>query len=506
MKKTENEPIKIPVLLGPTATGKTAFAVRLAHALDAEIISADSRQLYRHLDIGSGKDIGEYTLENGVKVPYHLIDIADPGHEYNLAEFMRDCANAIRDISSRGLTPLVAGGTALYIDSILKNYALSGGAQNRALRDELDMMEASDLTEMLRRLDPACGIIANEPNNRSRMIRRIEKLSLPKGEFSETRILPDIAPLVMGVLRDRHDVHKRIEARLDSRLAEGMLDEAVKLHDELGVSWERLEFFGLEYRYMALHLQGKMTFQEMRDALLIKIRQFAKRQDSWFRRMERDGADIYWFRPDEVEKAVTLCRKFLAGEPIPKPSFRLSETFYGPVQTNDRKAKHPQTVIEDAVTDEQLGIIRDLAFRIWPGVYSGIIPESQIGYMLEMMYSPEVMRNELKEGIRFILLKLNGKYVGYASFGRYSDDVCKLHKIYILEEARGQGCGRKLVERALAEAKAGCFRKMILNVNRNNTSSIAAYKACGFRIESTLKKDIGDGFFMDDYIMGKEIS
>ena len=136
--------------------------------------------------------------------------------------------------------------------------------------------------------------------------------------------------LVTGVLRDRAEIHCRIEKRLDERFASGMLDEARHLHDEKGVSWERLEFFGLEYRYMALHLQGKLSFQEMRDQLLIRIRQFAKRQDSWFRNMERNGIAIHWFRETEFEQALALSRDFLEGKTLPEPAFKLSETFYGP--------------------------------------------------------------------------------------------------------------------------------------------------------------------------------
>lgn len=325
--------IKIIVILGPTACGKTSFAVRLAAQIDGAIVSADSRQLYRGLDIGSGKDIGEYTLPSGKTVEHHLIDIAEPDYEYNLAEFMRDCRNAVQDIHARKRIPVLAGGSALYLDAVLRNYSLRGGAPDPEEREALRSMSIGELQERLRGLEPDSAILHNEPENRTRLIRRIEILTK---QPDESLLAEANAPssgwefLVIGVLRDRQEVHRRIEERLDARLNAGMLDEARYLHDVRGISWERLEFFGLEYRYMALHLQGKLTYREMRDQLLIKIRQFAKRQDSWFRNMERNGVPIYWYRPDAFDGALALCRDFLAGKELPEPGFRLSETFYGP--------------------------------------------------------------------------------------------------------------------------------------------------------------------------------
>lgn len=331
--------LRTAVVTGPTATGKTAFAVRLAAALQGEIISADSRQVYRGLDIGSGKDLSEYILADGERVPSHLLDIVDPQYPYNLAEFMRDCHAAMADIHARGHLPVLCGGTALYIDSILRSYCLQGGAPDPEKRSEKRGMSTEELREMLFRLEPESEILRREPDNRTRIIRRIEQLEeQPDHSLLQAANHPvsDYDFLVIGVLRSRAELHQRIEQRLDERLTQGMLDEAVRLHDQ-GVSWERLEFFGLEYRYMALHLQGKMTFQEMRDTLLVKIRQFAKRQDSWFRNMERNGIRIHWFRPDEFSGALELCRKFLNGDPLPEPSFKLSETFYGPRQPSVKK-------------------------------------------------------------------------------------------------------------------------------------------------------------------------
>lgn len=331
--------LRTAVVTGPTATGKTAFAVRLAAALQGEIISADSRQVYRGLDIGSGKDLSEYILPDGGRIPTHLLDIVEPQYPYNLAEFMRDCHAALADIHARGRLPVLCGGTALYIDSILRSYCLRGGAPDPEKRSEKRNMANHELREILHRLEPESEILRREPDNRTRIIRRIEQLEeQPDTSLLQAANHPGTGYefLVIGVLRSRAELHQRIELRLDERLAQGMLDEAVRLHEQ-GVSWVRLEFFGLEYRYMALHLQGKMTFQEMRDTLLVKIRQFAKRQDSWFRNMERNGIPIHWFRPDEFPGALELCRSFLNGEPLPEPSFRLSETFYGPRQPPVKK-------------------------------------------------------------------------------------------------------------------------------------------------------------------------
>ena len=325
--------IKTLVILGPTACGKTAFAVRLAAAVNGAIVSVDSRQLYRGLDIGSGKDIEEYTLEDGSVLEHHLIDIAEPDELYNLAQFMRDCRKAVSDIHARGKIPVLAGGTALYLDAVLRNYSLHGGAPDPISRKTLRSMPLPELHAKLQTLEPDSEILRKEPENRTRLIRRIEILTgAPDNSLLAEANAPSAAWnfLVIGVLCSRSELHKRIEARLDARLHAGMLDEARRLHDVRGISWERLEFLGLEYRYMALHLQGKLTFAEMREQLLCKIRQFAKRQDSWFRNMERNGIPIHWFRSEAFPDAVKLTCDFLAGHPLPEPGFKLSETHYGP--------------------------------------------------------------------------------------------------------------------------------------------------------------------------------
>ncbi len=320
------------MILGPTASGKTSFAVKLARRLNAEIVSADSRQVYRGLDIGSGKDIGEYTFPDGYTVPSHLLDIADPAKaDFSLADYLLQAKNIIGEIHSRGALPLICGGTALYLHGLLCGYHLHGGGANEEQRVKLRAMETAGIREVLRQLDPEDEILRKEPANRSRLIRRIEMLQSTAETEKEKAALPDRKRniLILGVLRSRTQVRDNIEKRLDERLNAGMLEEAVRLHDEQGVSWHTMEIYGLEYRYMALHLQGKLTFEQMREELLCKIRQFAKRQDSWYRKIEKDGFPIYWLSPEKLDEAESLVRDFLAGKELPPPEIRLSEIHYG---------------------------------------------------------------------------------------------------------------------------------------------------------------------------------
>ncbi len=322
---------KIIMVLGPTASGKTKFGVALAAALNGEVIGADSRQVYRGLDIGSGKDLAEYTLPDGTDVPYHLIDVAEPDEEYTLADFLSDADRAIDDICERGKVPVIVGGTALYLHGLLQTYQLHGGAPDKAERTELRSLDTETLRKMLLELDPESPIPQKEPENRVRLIRAIEQVR--GGEVRKEPVLPQNREyLIFGTLRDRKDVHARIAARLQERLEkENMLDEGRFLHDEKGVSYERLEFLGLEYRYMALCLQNKITEAEMKEQLLAKIRQFAKRQDSWFRKLERDGFSIYWMPPEQTADAVRIAELFLHDktDSLPPVTVRLSEIKYG---------------------------------------------------------------------------------------------------------------------------------------------------------------------------------
>ncbi len=310
---------KLVVLTGPTASGKTALAVKLAEKYSAEIISADSRQCYCGMDLGSGKDLSEYG-----SVPYHLIDIETPDREYNLARFARDARKAIRDIADRGRLPLVCGGSVLYCDALISAYELPGGEPDPEFRRELNEMPLPELEARLR----AAGGGENfkDWGNRNRMRRALE-IALA-GDVKD-RYVPQYETLVLGVFVPRPLLHERIAARLDARFDAGMLDEIKYLHDGKGVSWERLESFGLEYRRCAEHLQGKVDFQTMRDTLLTDIRHFAKRQDIWFRKLEKKGIDIYWLEGDRFAEACSLMDTFLAGAPLPEPGRRMTETCYG---------------------------------------------------------------------------------------------------------------------------------------------------------------------------------
>ncbi len=321
---------KIIMILGPTACGKTKFGVSLTARLNGEIISADSRQVYRGLDIGTGKDLSEYTLPDGTVLPFHLIDCVDPDREYSLADFLTDASRAIDDISERGKVPVIVGGTALYLHGLLSSYQLRGGAPDSEKRAELRNMNTEQLRNLLIRLNPDSIIPAKEPENRIRLIRAIELAQGGDTLHAKEPVLPtDRKYLIFGVYRTREDVRSRIEMRLRQRIEEeNMLDESIRLHNE-GMSWERMEFLGLEYRYMALYQQGKISYDEMFQSLLNKIRQFAKRQDSWFRKMENDGFPIYWIPPEETDRAVTMAKQFLAGETLPPPVIRLTGIKYG---------------------------------------------------------------------------------------------------------------------------------------------------------------------------------
>ena len=316
----EKKKIKIIVVLGPTATGKTKLAVQLARKFNGEIISADSRQVYRGLNIGSGKDIDEYG-----DVPYHMIDVVSPSEEYNLMRFRSDVPGIILEIDFRGHVPVIAGGSALYINAILSEYSLRGGAPAPDFRESLKGLGTKEILEMLKNESEDAYKSIHDQNNRNRIIRYLEKIKNNK-QLDPLPFTPEC--LLIGVFFDRKDVHSRIEERLDLRLKGGMIEEVGNLHNQ-GISWERLEFFGLEYRYVARHLQGKLSFMEMRKKLLEKIRQFAKRQDVWFRKMEREGKVIYWVKEGNVGQAEALVDAFLKNQGIPDPEIRISEIYYG---------------------------------------------------------------------------------------------------------------------------------------------------------------------------------
>ncbi|HET6488267.1 MAG TPA: tRNA (adenosine(37)-N6)-dimethylallyltransferase MiaA [Syntrophales bacterium] len=287
------------VILGPTASGKTRLAARLAAEIGAELISADSRQVYRGMDIGTGKDLAEYVVD-GKPVTYHLIDVAEPGHLFSVFEFQQRFYECFRQITARGRMPVVVGGTGLYIESILRDYRMIPVPENALLRKELEGKAMEELTARLLRLNPALHN-TTDLTGRERLIRAIEIAEHSSThETKEGIVRPEILPLVIGVRWNRTELRERITRRLNERLGQGMIEEVQRLRDS-GISWERLDEMGLEYRYVSLYLQGKLTYEEMFKTLNIRIHQFAKRQDTWFRGMERRGITIHWIEgADEV--------------------------------------------------------------------------------------------------------------------------------------------------------------------------------------------------------------
>ena len=273
------------VILGATAGGKTALAVRAAQHLNAEIISADSRQVYRGMDLGTGKDLAEYA-----EIPHHLIDIAEPGTEYNLFNFQRDCFAAIENISVRGKLPLICGGTGMYLDSVLRGYRLIEVPENPQLRAEWASLSDEQLRARLTELKPLQHN-RTDLEDRERLVRALE---IATGELtSSAPLLPEINPIVFGLRWPREILRQRIALRLMQRFEEGMIDEVEQLQEQ-GVAWEKLEFYGLEYRLIAQHLQGHLTRNDMVQKLRSAICLFAKRQENFFRRMEKQGVEIHW--------------------------------------------------------------------------------------------------------------------------------------------------------------------------------------------------------------------
>ena len=290
-----NPHLTAPVIavVGPTASGKTRRAVELATALDGEIVSADSRQGYRGMDLGTGKDIEEYGT-----VPYHLIDIRPAGTKYNLFEYLRDAREAVEDIAVRGRQPVVCGGTGLYVESLLKGMYLPEVPENRPLRDTLQGKSLAELTAILAGMKQLHNI--TDVDTAQRAIRAIE-IQTYYAEHPDEAVMAlnpqPIPAVVIGVDIPREERRRRITERLDARLDNGMVDEVRRLLDS-GVAPDDLIYYGLEYKYLTLHAIGRMTFDRMRTELEIAIHQFAKRQMTWFRGMERRGIPIHWLPYD----------------------------------------------------------------------------------------------------------------------------------------------------------------------------------------------------------------
>lgn len=277
-------------IVGPTACGKTALAVDLALALDGEIVSADSRQVYRGMDIGTGKDLGEYVRGEKV-VPVHLVDIVDAGEKYNLFEFQRDFLSAYDDIKSRGAFPVLCGGSGMYVESVLKGYRLIPVPENTALRARLEEKSLAELADILagyKQLHNSTDI-----DTKKRAIRAIEIEEYYASCPVEERAFPAIRTLTVGVGVDRELRRERISSRLRSRLAEGLVEEVERLLAS-GVTPEQLIYYGLEYKFVTMYVTGQTSYDDMVRGLEIAIHQFAKRQMTWFRGMEKRGTDICW--------------------------------------------------------------------------------------------------------------------------------------------------------------------------------------------------------------------
>lgn len=275
-------PFDLLVILGATASGKTAAAVKVARVADGEIISADSRQVYRGMDIGTGKDLAEYA-----GVPYHLIDVLAPGEDFSLFHFIRQFKQAFDNIRERGRLPMLVGGTGLYLDAVIRGYELAEVPQNDELRRTLDSLPLEELRARLLQLNPSLHNTTDLLDT-ARLIRAIEIASTPGPVVSAV-----VHPIVFGIRWDRETLRQRIRLRLKQRMDSGLVEEVRRLH-EGGVSLETLDFYGLEYRYVAAYLRGDYSKNDMFQKLYSAICEFAKKQDTWFRRMEKHGIAITW--------------------------------------------------------------------------------------------------------------------------------------------------------------------------------------------------------------------
>ena len=277
-------------ILGPTAGGKTAVAARMAYLLEGEVISADSRQVYRGMDLGTGKDLDDYVV-NGKKIHYHLIDLVDPGYKYNVYEYQHDFISVFYDLQKRNKFPVLCGGSGMYIEAIVKGYQLIRVPVNEKLRAGLEYKTDDELVTILSSYKTLHN--KTDIDTRKRMIRAIEIEAYYAEHPQAENDFPDITPLLVGVRFDRKSQRQRITQRLYQRLDQGMIEEVSQLLEQ-GTAVEDLLYYGLEYKFITLYLTGKLTRDEMFRKLETAIHQFAKRQMTWFRRMERNGFKIHW--------------------------------------------------------------------------------------------------------------------------------------------------------------------------------------------------------------------
>ena len=302
---------KMITILGPTASGKTPLAAAVARRIGGEILSGDSRQVYRRMDIGTGKDLADYG-----DVPYHLIDICEPGTRYNLFQYQQDFFEAYEDIRRRGAVPILCGGTGLYIEAVLRGYRLSPVPQNQPLRDRLEGCSLEELTAMLAELKARNGSTMHnttDVDSAQRAIRAIESEQYNMEHPVPLRELPPIPSIIIGVNIDRDLRREKITRRLHARLDEGLVDEVRGLLAE-GIKAEDLMYYGLEYKYLTQYIVGQLSYDEMVSQLEIAIHQFAKRQMTWFRGMERRGFTIHWIdatlpMEEKVELTLSMAKR-----------------------------------------------------------------------------------------------------------------------------------------------------------------------------------------------------
>lgn len=290
MSEPDSKQLTLITILGPTATGKTALAAEVAYRLNGEVISADSRQVFRGMDVGTGKDLADYNL-HGTHIPYHIIDICDPAEEYSAYRFVNDFIKAFNDITARGKQPILCGGTGLYLDAVVRGYRLSDAPIDPEWRDSVKSCSDEELTARLASYGPLHNHTDTE--TRERLLRALEIQEYAVKHPENYSHLPEMQHRVFGIRLERQDIIDRIEQRLRTRLEEGMTNEVQRLIDN-GVKPDRLMRFGLEYRHVTRFLLGQCSEEDMFRDLFIDIRRFAKRQMTWFRRMERNGVAIHW--------------------------------------------------------------------------------------------------------------------------------------------------------------------------------------------------------------------
>lgn len=304
MPKNNFQKNKIIVILGPTASGKTALAIDLANKFNGEIVSADSRQVYKGMDIGTGKDLGEYS------VPYHLMDVASPKTRFDLAKYQKSAFIAIDDILGRGKLPILTGGSGLYLQAVVDNFKLSNVKTDLSLRKKLEKLNAEKLYAELRKIAPkmAAKLNQSDKNNKRRLIRYLEILKQDK-DFKSQSGKKKYQALIIGIKVPREILKQRIFKRLVARLKEQNMTGEVENLRAKGLSWKKLEDFGLEYKFIAMYLQNKLNYEEMVEKLNIAINQFSKRQLTWFKRWEKLGAKINWLK--DSKKIEKLVKEFL---------------------------------------------------------------------------------------------------------------------------------------------------------------------------------------------------